>query len=181
MRLDKAGGFRSPFIEGYCSQQSVEAGEPLDIMVSINPPGRFQIEILRMGYYGGRGARLMQTLGPFPGRVQPDPEIGPRRLRECRWEPSARLTIPPDWASGVYLGRLTLQTDSPTVAGWQSYVIFIVRDNRPADILFQCSDNTWQAYNCWPDSYSLYLHPRGPLTGDVDVSFDRPYGKYCQI
>ena len=25
---------------------------------------------------------------------------------------------------------------------WQSYVVFIVRDDRPADILFQCSDNT---------------------------------------
>ena len=33
---------------------------------------------------------------------------------------------------------------------WQSYVVFIVRDDRPADILFQCSDNTWQAYNRWP-------------------------------
>ena len=69
VRLDKAGGFRSPFIEGYCSRQSVEAGESLDIMVSTNPPGRFQIEIFRMGYYGGCGARLVQTLGPFPGRV----------------------------------------------------------------------------------------------------------------
>ena len=181
VRLDKAGGFRSPFIEGYCSRQSVEAGESLDIMVSTNPPGRFQIEIFRMGYYGGCGARLMQTLGPFPGRVQPDPEIGPRRLRECQWEPSATLKIPGDWVSGVYLGRLTLLPDSAAVAGWQSYVIFIVRDNRAADILFQCSDNTWQAYNRWPDNYSLYLHPRGSLTGDVDVSFDRPYGKYCQI
>src|SRR4051812_43823370 len=29
-----AGGFRSPWIEGYCSKQSVKAGESLDIMVS---------------------------------------------------------------------------------------------------------------------------------------------------
>ena len=27
----------------------------------------------------------------------------------------------------------------------------LVRDGRPADILFQCSDNTWQAYNRWGD------------------------------
>jgi hypothetical protein len=181
VRLDKTRGFRSPFIESYCSRQSVEAGETLDIMVSTNPPGRFQIEIFRMGYYGGRGARLMATLGPFQGKMQSDPEIGPRRLRECRWEPTTQLTVPKDWVSGVYLGRLTLLPESTNQAPWQSYTIFIVRDNRPAEILFQCSDNTWQAYNRWPDDYSLYISPRGSLTGDVDVSFDRPYGKYCQI
>ncbi|MCX6848270.1 MAG: hypothetical protein NTY98_05065, partial [Verrucomicrobia bacterium] len=31
MRLDKNEGFRTPFIEGYCSRQSVKAGETLDI------------------------------------------------------------------------------------------------------------------------------------------------------
>ncbi len=65
VRLDKVGGFRSPWIEGYCSKQSVQAGEALDIMVSTDPPARFTIEIFRTGYYGGRGARLMTTLGPF--------------------------------------------------------------------------------------------------------------------
>src|SRR5690349_19790149 len=34
VRLDKTTGFRSPWIEGYCSRQSVEAGETIDIMVS---------------------------------------------------------------------------------------------------------------------------------------------------
>ncbi|HPM84915.1 MAG TPA: hypothetical protein PLF81_29635 [Candidatus Anammoximicrobium sp.] len=28
-------------------------------------------------------------------------------MHECRWEASAELTIPADWISGVYLGRLT--------------------------------------------------------------------------
>ena len=55
VRPDK-DGFRSPWIEGYCSKQSVQAGETIDIMVSTDPPRRFSIEIFRMGYYGGRGA-----------------------------------------------------------------------------------------------------------------------------
>ena len=46
---------RAAYIEGYCSKQSVKAGESIDIMVSTNPARRFQIEIFRMGYYGGRG------------------------------------------------------------------------------------------------------------------------------
>jgi hypothetical protein len=49
--------------------------------------------------------------------------------------------------------------------------------------MFQCSDTTWQAYNRWPSQYSLYDNGANPWywgTG-IDVSFDRPYGKYCQI
>ena len=181
VRLDRGGGFRSPWIEGYCSKQSVQAGESIDIMVSTNPPERFQIGVFRTGYYGGRGARLMKTLGPFDGMTQPTPEVGDRALVECKWEPTATLTIPDAWLSGVYLGRLTLLTGDPTKAAWQSYVVFIVRDNRPADILLQCSDNTWQAYNRWPDKYSVYTHPRGNQGPWADVSFDRPYAKYAQI
>ena len=181
VRLDSSKGFRSPFIEGYCSKQSVLAGDPIEVMVSTKPAQPFTLEIFRLGYYGGRGARLMTTLGPFPGKTQADPPVGERRLRECRWEPSVTLKIPADWRSGVYLGRLNTVPDSPDKPYWQSYVIFIVRDTRRADVLFQCSDNTWQAYNPWPDKYSLYTDPRGAHAVDLSVSFDRPYGKYSQI
>ena len=34
VRLDNSDGYRSPHIEGYCSKQSVIAGESIDIMVS---------------------------------------------------------------------------------------------------------------------------------------------------
>ncbi len=180
VRLD-GSRFRSPWIEGYCSKQSVSAGESIDIMVSTDPPERFGIEIFRTGYYGGRGARLMTTLGPFEGKAQPTPPIGEKNLRECRWEATTSLTIPADWPSGVYLGRLTLLTGDPTKGAWQSYVVFIVRDDRPADVLVQCSDNTWQAYNRWPDKYSVYTHPKGNQGPWADVSFDRPYAKYAQI
>jgi hypothetical protein len=180
VRVDKSR-FRAPDIEGYCSRQSVKAGETLQVMVSAQPECRFNLEIFRMGYYGGRGARLVTTLGPLKAKPQPVPEIGPERLRECRWEPSTEIKIPADWPSGVYLGRLNRIPENSNVHGWQSYVIFIVTDERPADILFQCSDNTWQAYNKWPDDYSLYTDPRHPWAPDVAVSFDRPYTKIAQI
>src|SRR6478609_7870256 len=67
---------RSPWIEGYCSKQSVKAGESIDISVSTDPPRPFKIEIFRTGYYGGRGARLMTTLGPFKGVAHPIPAPG---------------------------------------------------------------------------------------------------------
>ena len=172
--------YRSPWIEGYCSRQSVNAGESIDIMVSTDPPSPFRIEIFRMGYYGGRGARLMTTISPLQGAAQPVPTPGEKDLHECRWQPSTTLTIPDDWVSGVYLGRLTTLT-GPDVPYWQSYVIFVVTDDRPADILFQCSDNTWQAYNQWPSHYSVYTHPKGNQGPWADVSFDRPYGREAQF
>ena len=150
-------------------------------MVSTNPPSKFQIEIFRTGYYGGRGARLMTTLGPFNGTKQPDPQIGPKNLHECQWKPATTVKIPADWVSGVYLGRLTAFRRMRIPACWQSYVVFIVRDDRPADILFQCSDNTWNAYNQWPSHYSVYTHPKGNQGPWADVSFDRPYGRYAQF
>ena len=174
-----SGGFRSPWIEGYCSQQSVKAGQTINIMVSTNPARSFKLEIFRMGYYGGRGARLMSS-ETLQGITQPEPVIGDKNLHECQWSVSKQLTIPADWLSGVYLGRLTTIPEG-TEPYWQSYVIFIVRDDRPADVLFQCSDNTWQAYNTWPNKYSVYTHPKGNQGPWADVSFDRPYGREAQF
>ncbi len=176
--VDPATKYRCPWIEGYCSHASIAAGETLEVMVSTNPASPFRLDLYRMGYYGGAGARHVLSLGPFAGSVQPDPPVGERRVRECAWEPTVRLTIPKEWPSGVYLGKLTAEKE-----GWQSYVIFVVRDRRRADFNFQCSTNTWQAYNRWPSQFSLYDDGKkvwywGP---EVRISYDRPYGKYCQI
>jgi len=177
-QVDPATRWRCPWIEGYVSQLSVRAGDELAFFVSTRPAAGFTLEIFRMGWYGGEGGRRMASLGPFPGRDQPDPSVGTKRRRDCDWEPCTTLRIPPDWLSGVYLGKLTeLQ------GGLQSYVVFIVRDDRRADFLFQCSDHTWQAYNRWPDHFSLYDDGQNEWYwgGGVQVGFNRPYGRYCQI
>ena len=83
---------------------------------------------IALGYYGGTGGRLADSLGPFDGKTQTDPPIGEKRVRTCDWEPCAEVRIPEDWVSGVYVGKLTAERD-----GTQSYVIFIVRDDRKAD------------------------------------------------
>lgn len=177
-RVDPKTKYRCPWIEGYCSHTSIRAGETLSIMVSTNPPSSFVLDLYRLGYYQGKGGRHLVQLGPFKGKVQPDPEIGKERLRECQWEPATTLTIPKDWPSGVYLGKLTAEREN-----LQSYIIFIVRDDRACDFLLQCSDTTWSAYNRWPSQWSLYDDGKkewywGP---GVRVSWDRPYGKYCQV
>ena len=176
-------GLRSPRLEGYCSEVSVYPGEKIEFLVSTDPPGKFILDLYRTGYYGGKGGRHMLRLGPFSGEPQPVPMMGMERVRECAWKPATQLTIPEDWPSGVYLGKLAL-AGQPV----ESYVIFIVKGKNPADLLFQCADLTWQAYNKWPGWDSLYddglpkTRNGYTYTGPhVRVSFDRPYAQYGQV
>ncbi len=167
-------------IEGYCSKTSVKAGENLEIFVSTNPASAFKIDIYRMGYYGGKGGRKIMSTGSLQGIVQTTPTDGEKNLRDCKWAKSFEMTIPADWISGVYLGKMTAE-----VSGMQSYVIFIVKDDRKADFLFQCSDFTWQSYNRWPEwrsGYDWYYEngEHNPWNTDEgpEISFNRPYTFY---
>jgi hypothetical protein len=167
---------RSKAIEGYCNANSLRVGEKLRIMVSANPASAFKLDIFRTGYYGGTGARLMKSFDSLKAGTQPDPPVGENYVRECQWEPTVEFEIPKTWPSGVYLGKMTAER-----SGIQSYVIFIVRDDRPCDFLFQCSDLTWSAYNRWPMDYSIYTEHENWTSIGVPsgtVSFDRPYGLF---
>lgn len=175
------GEYRTSLIEGYASRQSLFPGEEISFFVSTKPERKFTLDLYRMGYYEGTGGRHMTQLGPFPGKTQEVPEIGDQRIRECQWEESTTFTIPADWPSGVYLGKLTTISEGDSAPYWQSYIIFVVKSRKPADVVFQVSDNTWQAYNRWPVNESLYTNPEGAQAPGVAVSFDRPYGKYVQI
>src|SRR5436309_1684514 len=71
-------------IEGYASATSVNRGDAIDLYVSTRDP-QYTIDVYRMGWYGGVGAR--RVAGPLeePGIEQdvppPDPTTG---LIECR-------------------------------------------------------------------------------------------------
>ena len=171
---------RSSAIEGYVSKTSALPGDSVDFMISMRKPGSCLIDFYRMGYYGGAGGRHMATLGPFKTTPQPVPMMTMERLRECAWEKTTSFTIPKDWPSGVYLGKLTRDENW----GPQSYIVFIVKEHRGCDLLFQSADLTWQAYNKWPGKDSMYDDgtPEVWYTGpNVRVSFERPYAKYCQV
>ena len=63
----------------------------------------------------------------------------------CNWTPSYTLTVPSDWTSGVYGAMLTNDQ------GFQNFVMFVVKDGRPAPFLYQQSITTDQAYNDYPN------------------------------
>lgn len=158
-------------IEGYASAVSVNRGQNISFFVNTAESG-YALEVFRMGWYGGAGARKMTASIARTGRQQIMPlPSADTNMVECPWIDPYVLDIPgnssdpTDWASGVYLAKLTA-ADS----GKQSYIIFVVRDDtRDSDLLFQSSVNTYQAYNTW-GGYSLYTKPRA-----FKVSFNRPY------
>lgn len=157
-------------IEGYASATSINRGESIRLYVNTAEP-TYTIEVLRLGWYGGAGSRSMTKPVLQVGQQQePARFYESAGLVECDWRDPYVLTTgnsvdPADWPSGVYVAKLT------AASGKQSYIPFVVRDDsRASDILFQCSVNTYQAYNDW-GGWSLYTNPRAHA-----VSFNRPYG-----
>lgn len=179
-------------IKGYTDQPSVAHGEPLIFRVSSGaPPRSFDVQIYRMGWYGGLGGRLVSSLTSIAGSIQPpcsvysDTQTNLSTVTgriECHWTPSFSITIPSNWTTGIYLAKLT-RSD-----GYQTRIPFAVRDEgRAADFLYQQPVTTYQAYNNFPRGGSPSIgksfyrsNSDGPTTilgtdAAVEVSFDRPY------
>src|SRR6185295_11397529 len=83
--IDRSLKHRCPWIEGYFSRSSARAGETVSLHVKTDPESKFSVDLYRMGYYGGTGARLVASLGTFEGKAQADPSVKPHRLRACAW------------------------------------------------------------------------------------------------
>jgi hypothetical protein len=168
-----------PEIEGYASDTSVNRGGTIRFFVNTSE-STFKLAIYRVGWYGGAGGRQVWPLTgsdvTLTGTRQPIPAINPSSgMAECNWTESYRVTVPnttdkTDWASGVYLVKLTAGT-----SGKQSYISFVVRDDTStSDYLFQSSVSTSQAYNPWGGK-SLYTHNSTNNSAARKVSFNRPY------
>jgi hypothetical protein len=167
-------------IEGYSSETSIAPGQTLHLHVSTSPVARYRIEVYRLGWYRGRGARLVTCLpscaGAEPGAVRPipppDPSTGEIR---AAWPVTDRVKTIRGWASGYYIAELALVSGS--AAGSADIVPFIVRSapSRSSRILVVAPVNTWQAYNLWGGK-SLYVSLLGSNPGSAHAaSFDRPY------
>jgi hypothetical protein len=187
-RLERAGfavaNDTAKQIKGYASRTSVGKGGSITFHVTVRPAQSYTIDIYRIGWYQGRGGRLMRHVGPLRGSRQPScPADSTSGLIECDWSPSYALRVPKAWTTGVYLALLT------NARRFQNYVVFVVRDDRRvADLLYQQSVTTYQAYNNYPNDErtgkSLYDEGGGRSYGQdtvagakraVRVSFDRPY------
>ncbi|MER5885309.1 N,N-dimethylformamidase beta subunit family domain-containing protein [Streptomyces sp. NPDC001941] len=177
---DRVTGDRTGQIAGYVSATSVGHGGTLDFHVSVHTSQTFVVEVFRLGDYAGRGARLMTASPSLQGHRRAVPEAdGDSGLISCDWPVSWRLTVPPDWVSGIYQAVFTARD------GHRSSTPFVVREpGRAARALVVVPFTTYQAYNMWPKDgtrgKNLYrgYGERDEVRTDkraFKVSFDRPY------
>jgi hypothetical protein len=166
-------------IYGYCDHVSAVRGDVVTLYVD-PPPVPYQVELYRMGYYGGLGGRLVWSSAPITaGSGQPPPTVAPGTFMvECQWRPTLRVAIDDSWPPGAYLFKLN-GADNGMTAG---YIPLCVRDDTStAAYAIMHSVTTWQAYNAFGER-SLYVGPGTVRVGETGasnrsrvVSFDRPY------
>src|SRR6185437_10734063 len=161
-------------IQGFATDISFNVGQTVSFKINTDATN-YRLDIYRMGYYQGRGARLITSISPSVTLPQTQPACltdNTVNLVDCgNWAVSATWTIPSSAVSGIYFAKVT-RLDT---AG-ASHIVFIVRnDSGSSDILFQTSDETWQAYNTY-GGHSLYGGNTFDLTNRAyKVSYNRPF------
>lgn len=158
-------------LDVYLSTDSAAAGENVSVMISADPSVSVTVDVFRLGYYGGAGARKVWSGGPFNVARQANCPRDPiTSLVECRWSETFSFNIGADWVSGMYLLRVVRPDGS------KRFAPLVVRDRRAAEVLFKAAINTYQAYNAWGGE-SLYVDASGTMPSGraFQVSYDRPY------
>jgi hypothetical protein len=167
---------RSRSIEGFADAAGVTAGDDVHVYVSSSAP-TFRIQLLRIGWYAGVGARSVWVSDPVKGGRQ----VAARQDRSTRmfsapWRVSA--TMPTGGlVAGDYLLKL-LGSD-----GASSFVPLVVREPHSTGALLMLNSTlTWQAYNPWGGA-STYRADNGKddeeesASRSVVASYDRPYAR----
>jgi hypothetical protein len=164
-------GAGDPSIQGFATAFSVTHGEQVDFKVSTDAVS-YRLDLYRVGYYGGLGARKVGTVTPAvrtpfrqPGCLS-EPATG---LIDCgNWTVTASWVVPKDALSGIYIAR-AVRLDT----GGASHIFFVVRDEeRRSAVLVQTSDTTWQAYNDYGGNSLYEGRPDGRA---YKVSYNRPF------
>ncbi|MBR0670174.1 DUF4082 domain-containing protein [Neoroseomonas soli] len=139
----------SSSIEGFTTDISYDLGQAVSFKINTDS-SNYRIDVYRLGYYGGDGARLVGSINHQASQaiLQPDALRDPSTglVDAGNWSVTDMWNIPVDAVSGIYIAKLVRQDGT----FGENHVPFIVRnDAASSDIVFQTSDTTWQAYNGW--------------------------------
>lgn len=167
-------------IAGWASVTAASVGQKVGLYVTTTAPS-FEVFAYRMGYYQGKGARLVWSSGPIRGEAQPSCPVTPGvNMVSCaNWQRSLTMQVTPAFVQGDYLVKLVAST------GRASYVPLTIWDpSSTAAYLVVARSLTEEGWNLY-GGYSFYAG-EGPCTlGQTTsyppcnrarvVSFDRPY------
>ncbi len=169
---------RSAGVEAYLGAASVGPGDQVSLRATGG--GVVDVEWYRLGWYGGRGGRLVGTDRGvrLARRDTPvtDPQTG---MVEARWPSVLDVPVPDDTPSGMLVAVLRA-ADGSAVANAPVILRPDTGSGQRAPVLFVSAAATWQAYNIW-GGLSLYADVGAvpvPVTHgrrSAAISFDRPY------
>lgn len=160
-------GSGSASIQGFATDISVNRGSTIGFKVKTTAASH-RLDIYRMGYYAGAGARKVATVNVATATTQPacrtEASTG---LYDCgNWTQTASWAVPSTAVSGIYFAKVVAGTAA-------SHIVFVVRnDASTSDVFFQTSDTTWQAYN---DYGGNSLYEGSPAGRAYKVSYNRPF------
>lgn len=162
-------GAGSTTIQGYATAMSVDQGGTLSVKVH-SPSSAWTGTVYRLGYYGGAGARQVDTITGAQ-TAQPDGAVdGITLMASCaNWSVNGSWSVPGDATPGVYLIKIHRDDDTDLASHIGP---FAVRDlDRRAPICVKLSDSTWQAYNhAGPDADDV-LNGRNLYGAGTSASF----------
>ncbi|HEX7918711.1 MAG TPA: N,N-dimethylformamidase beta subunit family domain-containing protein, partial [Gemmatimonadales bacterium] len=146
---------------------SAKVGDTLRLHLQLLAPPA-TVRLLRIGAYGGAGARRVAEIvipdtirqpactPAFPGPVQ------------CPWTTSGKIPLGPELTGGVY------QLVAKDALGRQATYPLVVTSRRPHDLNIVVPQFTWQAYNTFGGS-GFYVTDPSTNRPVPWVSFARPY------
>jgi methionine-rich copper-binding protein CopC len=160
-----------PSIAGFTTDISSTAGGQVQFKVD-TAASSYDIFIFRLGYYQGIGARQVADLQVRTKTTQPSCKVDPdTAMTDCgNWAVTATWNVPTTAVSGLYYAVFHRNDTSG-----ENEAAFVIRDDGShSDVLFQTSDETWEAYNSYGGD-SLYTGS-GPGTNGASfaVSYNRP-------
>jgi len=168
------GDAGSPNLQGFATDISVNAGQTISFKINSGNSNSYSIDIYRMGYYQGLGARKVASISPSVSLPQSQPACltdTSTGLIDCgNWAVSASWNVPSGAVSGIYFARLAASTSVV------SQIVFVVRnDASHSDILLRTDDTTWVAYNDYGGN-NVYYGSTGSSNGRAyKVSYNRPF------
>ena len=146
-------GYGDPSIQGFGTEIAIAQGETIEFKVDTDSDD-YRIDVYRMGYYGGMGARRVDSIEPSAALPQAQPECmrgpipvlaegggmdtWPAPLVDCgNWAVSASWSAPEDATSGIYFARLVREDP---VEGWMKNDAF-----EPTPLPPTGRDELWEA------------------------------------
>src|SRR3954447_9017541 len=172
-------------IEGFTTAESVVPGGTVHLKVQ--SPTKFAVEVSRLGYYGGKGARLMSwsmntSTGTYPatngGNSPACVSDRPTGLVDCgNWPTNVSITVPANAVSGLYLIGLEEWDGTDALIGYMPVPLIVREPNNAAhhsDIVVQTSDQTWNAYNIYGGQDVYVGNGPAPDGRAYRVSYNRP-------